>query len=218
MLRAPRGRRYVGVLVVATLAVGLAVAAPAIADVNEITVARFDDPVGTETLVLRLECPDLCQLCDGRSHEACDRIRSCTEPSRRSMASAASRSGRHHVGVGCHGELRVAEDLHHHPRWHVLRKQEGCASVPQVVEANAANPCLGDQLIKKAVQIARLDHRAGSRGEDQAGVDPGWSKSKGFGSLICAVGSEYLRRGRGKRNCATRLIRLWRTEHKTHLG
>ena len=63
MLRAPRGRRYVGVLVVATLAVGLAVAAPAIADVNEITVARFDDPVGTETLVLRLECPDLCQLC-----------------------------------------------------------------------------------------------------------------------------------------------------------
>jgi hypothetical protein len=62
MLRAPRGRRYVGVLVVDTLAVGLAVAAPAVADVNEITVARFDDPVGTETLVLRLECPDLCQL------------------------------------------------------------------------------------------------------------------------------------------------------------
>jgi hypothetical protein len=58
MLRAPRGHRYVGVLVVATLAVGLAVAAPAVADVNEITVARFDDPVGTETLVLRLECPD----------------------------------------------------------------------------------------------------------------------------------------------------------------
>jgi len=36
--------------VVATLAVGLAVAAPAVADVNEITVARRDDPVGTETL------------------------------------------------------------------------------------------------------------------------------------------------------------------------
>jgi hypothetical protein len=48
MLRAPRGRRYAGVLVVATLAVGLAVAAPAVADVNEIIVARFDDPVGTE--------------------------------------------------------------------------------------------------------------------------------------------------------------------------
>jgi hypothetical protein len=70
-------RGCVGVLVVAALAVGLAVA-----DVNEITVARFDDPVGTGTLVLRLECPDFCQLCDGRSHEACDRIRSCTEPSR----------------------------------------------------------------------------------------------------------------------------------------
>jgi hypothetical protein len=35
-------RGCVGVLVVAALAVGLAVA-----DVNEITVARFDDPVGT---------------------------------------------------------------------------------------------------------------------------------------------------------------------------
>jgi hypothetical protein len=45
------------------MAVGVAVAAPAVADVNEITVARFDDPVGTETLVLRLECRDLCQLC-----------------------------------------------------------------------------------------------------------------------------------------------------------
>ena len=54
MLRAPRGRRYVGVLVVATMAVGLAVAAPAVADVNEITVARFDDPVGT-----RLWCQGL---------------------------------------------------------------------------------------------------------------------------------------------------------------
>ena len=27
-----------------------------------------------------LECSDLCQLGDGRSHEACDRICSCTEP------------------------------------------------------------------------------------------------------------------------------------------
>jgi hypothetical protein len=54
----------------------------------------------------------------------------------------------------------VAEDLYHHPRWHVLRKQEGCASVPQVVEANAANPCLGDQLVEEAVQIAWLDHGA----------------------------------------------------------
>jgi hypothetical protein len=34
MLRAPRGRRYVGVLVVETPAVGLAVAAPAVADAN----------------------------------------------------------------------------------------------------------------------------------------------------------------------------------------
>jgi hypothetical protein len=101
MLRAPRGRRYVGVLVVATLAVGLAVAAPAVADVNEITVARFDDPVGTETLVLRLECPDLCQLCDGRSREACDRIRSCTEPSRIDLEGpAAAEAARAAVNSG----------------------------------------------------------------------------------------------------------------------
>jgi hypothetical protein len=39
--------------------------------------------------------------------------------------------------------------------------------VPQVVEANAANACLGDQLVEEAVQISRLDHRADRRSEDQ---------------------------------------------------
>jgi hypothetical protein len=64
-----------------------------------------------------------------------------------------------------HRKLRVPEDLQHHSRGHVLGKQERCAGVPQVVEANAANTCLGDQLIEEAVQIARLDHRADGRGE-----------------------------------------------------
>ena len=74
---------------------------PHLADVNEITVARFDDPVGTETLVLRLECPDLCQLGDGRSHEACDRIRSCTEPSRIDLEGpAAAEAARAAVNSG----------------------------------------------------------------------------------------------------------------------
>jgi hypothetical protein len=52
--------------------------------------------------------------------------------------------GRHDVGVQVrrHGELRVPEDLHHHSRWHVLRKQQRGAGVPQVVEANAASPAL----------------------------------------------------------------------------
>jgi integrase len=44
-------------VVMATLIVGLAVAAPRSPTSTRITVARFDDPVGTETLVLRLECP-----------------------------------------------------------------------------------------------------------------------------------------------------------------
>jgi len=85
-------------------------------------------------------------------------------------------------------------------------------------QANSAHACFGDEFIEEAVQISRLDHRADRRGKDQAGIDPGRSKRKGFGSLICAVGSEHLRRGRRKRNCATRLVRLWRTEHKAHLG
>jgi hypothetical protein len=76
--------------------------------------------------------------------------------------------------------------------------------VPQVVEA--ANPCLGDQLVEEAVQIAWLDYGADRRGEDQAGIAPGRSKREGFRSLICAVGSEHLRRGCRKRNCATRLV------------
>jgi hypothetical protein len=41
-----------------------------------------------------------------------------------------------------------------------LCKQEGRAGVPQVVEANAANACFGDEFIEEAVQIARFDHRA----------------------------------------------------------
>ena len=90
--------------------------------------------------------------------------------------------------------------------------------MPQVVEANAANACFSDEFIEEAVQISRLDHRADRRGKDQAGVDPGRSKRKGFGSLICAVGSKHLGLGCRKRNCATRLARLWRTEHETHLG
>ena len=57
MLRAPRGRRYVGLLAVTTLAVGLMVAVPAVADVNKITVARFDDPVGTETFGVKACMP-----------------------------------------------------------------------------------------------------------------------------------------------------------------
>ena len=40
------------------------------------------------------------------------------------------------------------------------RKQEGGAGVPQVMEADAANACFGDELIEEAVQIARLDHCA----------------------------------------------------------
>ena len=54
--------------------------------------------------------------------------------------------------------------------------------------------------------------------EDQAGVDPGRSKREGFGSLTRAVASEHLRRGCRKRDCAARLVRLWRTEHEAHLG
>jgi hypothetical protein len=47
----------------------------------------------------------------------------------------------------------VPEDLHHHSRWHVLRKQEGRAGVPQVVEANAANACFGDEFVEKRFKL-----------------------------------------------------------------
>ena len=87
----------------------------------------------------------------------------------------------------------MPEDLHHYTGGDVLCEQQRSAGVSNVVKANAANACFGDEFIEEAVQIARLDDRADARRKDQSGVDPGRSKRKGFGSLICAVGSERLR-------------------------
>ena len=45
--------------------------------------------------------------------------------------------------------------------WHILRQQEGRAGMPQVVEANAAHACFGDEFIEEAVQMpARAERRS----------------------------------------------------------
>ena len=101
----------------------------------------------------------------------------------RSIASAAARrAGRHHAGieVSGYGELRVSEDLHNHSGRHVLRKQDRGAGVSQVVDADAANACFGDQLIDEAVQIARLDHRSDCRRRRPGRSRPTPGQARGF--------------------------------------
>jgi hypothetical protein len=58
------------------------------------------------------------------------------------------------VEVRRYRELRVPKDLYHHSRGDVLCERWGSAGVPKVVNADAANASLFDELIEQTGQVA----------------------------------------------------------------
>jgi hypothetical protein len=91
------------------------------------------------------------------------------------------------VGVHRYRDLRMAQDVHHHPGRNTPRQQQRRARVADIVKPDRTHARPGHQPAEHGVQVARLDVPPGRRGEHQPGVRPRLPGIDPLGSLALAV-------------------------------
>ncbi len=98
------------------------------------------------------------------------------------------------VAVGAEGEryLRVAEDLHGHPRRHTLAEQERGRRVPGVVQPRVPHAGVGEQVLPGGVVGAGVDGAPMGLGEDQPVILPLAAGAQPLGGLLGAVRAQRL--------------------------
>src|SRR5579862_8947121 len=94
--------------------------------------------------------------------------------------------GRGNLGIDLHRDsnLAVPEDLHRYARMHVEGGQQRTACLAGAVDRDPRHLGLDDAAIEAAVEVSRLQCRAVTGGEHQAGVDPGTVSSLPVGLLL----------------------------------
>jgi hypothetical protein len=69
-----------------------------------------------------------------------------------------------HLGVDVHRhiDLRMPQDSHRHPRFHVQGREQGCARVPDIMDSDLADCRFAAARLEPPVEVPRLERRSGA--------------------------------------------------------
>jgi hypothetical protein len=89
--------------------------------------------------------------------------------------------------IHCHGDLRVPENLHDHPRMDALGGQQGGAAMPQIVEPDPAQSGGLQRGLEAVRHGGTFEGGAGASGENEGAIMPRGSGKLAFLLLASAV-------------------------------